>query len=123
MTLTSTITAGMNDWLSHLATRRKALLGRGAKRFATLVSPHAELEEIGAVEQGDAPVVTLTVMSGLHRGASMVLRSGAYLLGSGPDCDISLRDRAIRSHHCRLTREWFGFSILELGEENARQIA
>ena len=123
MTLTATIAASLNDWLSSLATSQKALLGRGAKRFATLVSPHAELERVGSVEQGSAPVVTLTVMSGLHRGASMALRSDEYLIGSGPDCDIALRDRAIRPHHCRLTREWFGFSILELGAGNTQQIA
>ena len=53
--------------------------------------------------------VTLTITSGLHRGASMALQSGEYLVGSGEDCDIVLRDtsgkrtRAIR-HIC-----WDGY--------------
>lgn len=114
MTFTATIATSLNDWLSNLATGRKAAFKRGAERFAALVSPVSELDTAGQIEQGGESLVTLTITSGMHRGASMALSAREYLVGSGDDCDIALRDSTVAPHHCRLTREWFGFSICDL---------
>lgn len=122
-TIATTVATGLNDWLARLATGREAALRRGAERFAALVSPDVELEKVAPPGEGTAPVVTLTVMSGLHRGATMELEAGEYLVGSGDDCDIALRDREVKPHHCRLTREWYGFSLHDLRGGNAQPIA
>jgi Inner membrane component of T3SS, cytoplasmic domain len=123
MTFGATTTDNINDWLSGFATGRKAALERGAQRFAALVSPFSELEAAHPIEGDPRVPVILNIESGLHRGASMALEGGEYLLGSGDDCDIVLRDGLVEPHHCRLTREWFGFSLCDVRGGKPQPIA
>ncbi len=122
MTYGATIAANLNDWLSGLAAGRAAAVKRGAERFASLVSPVSEGETACPVTV-EAPMVRLSITSGLHRGASMELTAQEYLIGSGEDCDIVLRDREMAPHHCQLAREWFGFAMRDLRGEKPRPIA
>lgn len=46
--------------------------------------------------------VCLKVFSGPHLGAEIVLEDGEYLIGSGEDCDILLRDGMVAPKHMRL---------------------
>jgi type III secretion system YscD/HrpQ family protein len=112
MNFGTTFTGAFNRWLSNLAAARQQLLEPGAARFASLMSPDSS-----------GPTVMLTINSGLHRGASMELTAGEYLIGSGDDCDIVLRDTVISAHHCRLVRHWFGFEVRDLRVEATRPIA
>jgi hypothetical protein len=111
MSDTASLSAILNDWLSSWAAAREGALRQAAKRFATLVSPTAELETTPAAPESGAPVAILSVSFGLHRGASMELTGQEYLVGSGDDCDIVLRDKQVAAHHCRITREWPGFTV------------
>lgn len=113
MTLATSLSGSLNDWLATVAASRKEALKRGARRFALLVSPTAELETHG-VGVDEAPVVVLRITSGVHRGAAMELSGAEYLIGSSDDCDVVLRDEAVSAHHCRLAREWSGFCVRDL---------
>jgi len=124
MTFATSLSASLNDWLATVVAGRREAFERGARRFALLVSPTAELETLhspDAVEvdapggaMGQLPAVALRITSGLHKGASMKLMSGEYLVGSSDDCDVVLRDEAVSAHHCRLVREWSGFCVRDL---------
>ena len=117
MTLATSLSGSLNDWLANVAAGRKEALKRGAQRFALLVSPTAELETRSppqGVGAGDAPAVALRIASGMHRGASLELTDSEYLIGSSDDCDVVLRDEAVSAHHCRLAREWSGFCVRDL---------
>lgn len=46
--------------------------------------------------------LTLDVLRGVHSGVSLPLEKGAYLIGSGADCDLMLSDRDVSVHHMRL---------------------
>jgi type III secretion system (T3SS) inner membrane Yop/YscD-like protein len=116
MNYAATITANLNDWLSNLVVGRKVALERSAARFASLVSPVSELE-IARPANDEAPTVMLVITTGLHRDASMELTAHDYLIGSGDDCDIILRDGGIAPHHCRLARQWYGFALHDLRGE------
>ena len=99
MTVAATITANLNDWLSGFAMLRKAIRQQGAQRFAALVAPFSQLEAVHPLGAAQQPGVVLNIASGLHRGASMTLQRREYLLGSGEDCDIVLRDSAVEPRH------------------------
>src|SRR5690348_14124644 len=117
MTSATGLSASLNEWLAALAAGRKEVLERGARRFASLVSPTVELETLqrsDGVGSDGPPVVALRITSGLHRGASMELTGSEYLVGSSDDCDVVLRDEAVSAHHCRLAREWSGFCVRDL---------
>jgi hypothetical protein len=117
MTFATSLNASLNDWLATVAAGRKEALKRGARRFALLVSPTAELETLHLPEGvgvDERPVVAFNIVSGLHRGASMELTGSEYLIGSSDDCDVVLRDAAVSAHHCRLVREWTGFCVRDL---------
>jgi|HubBroStandDraft_5_1064220.scaffolds.fasta_scaffold32057_2 type III secretion system YscD/HrpQ family protein len=111
MAFPATISASINRWLSDLAAGRNSALERGAARFASLLST-----------EKDGEAVVLTVNSGLHRGATLQLKASEYLIGSGDDCDIVLRDVAISAHHCKLFRRWFGFALHDLRLQSPRPI-
>ena len=117
MSFAASLNASLNDWLATVAAGRKEAIKRGARRFALLVSPMAGLETLHlpeGVRADEAPVVVLRITSGLHRGASMELTGSEYLIGSGDDCDVVMRDEAVSAHHCRLVREWSGFCVRDL---------
>lgn len=117
MTFATNLSGTLNDWLVTVAAGRKEALKRGARRFALLVSPAAELETPDSphgVGEGEAPAVALRITSGLHLGASLELTGSEYLIGSSDDCDVVLRDAAVSAHHCRLAREWAGFCVRDL---------
>jgi len=101
------------EFLSGFATRgaRADMQGErmraAAERFAGLISSPAVL---GAAARAQSRA-TLFVQSGLHHRASIELTADEYLLGSGDDCDIILRDACIAPQHCRLTRARSGFSL------------
>ncbi len=54
------------------------------------------------VLRNPAAPVTLDVLKGVHSGVSLPLETGAYLIGSGADCDLMLSDRDVSAHHMRL---------------------
>src|SRR5436309_3551909 len=115
--MTTGLSASLNDWLATMAAGRKEALKRGARRFALLASPAAELETLHpphGIGVDESPAVALRITSGLHRGASMPLTGLEYLIGSGDDCDVVLRDAAVSAHHCQLGREWSGFCVRDL---------
>lgn len=117
MPFATSLNASLNDWLASVAAGRKEALKQGARRFALLVSPTAELETLQLPEgEGldNCPAATFRITSGLHRGASMELTASEYLIGSGDDCDVVLSDAAVSAHHCRLVREWSGFCVRDL---------
>jgi hypothetical protein len=117
MSFATSLNASLNDWLATVAASRKEALKRGARRFALLVSPTAELETLeipAGIGADEAPAVALRITSGMHRGASMELTGSEYLVGSGDDCDVVLHDEAVSAHHCRLAREWSGFCVRDL---------
>ena len=60
---------------------------------------------------------TLTIESGLHQGATIALAARAYVIGSGDDCDIVLRDSTLAPRHCLLKRGWSGFTLQDLRDE------
>jgi Inner membrane component of T3SS, cytoplasmic domain len=102
--------------------RREPLLG-AALRFALLLSPsesrsseHAGVAESRVAESrvAESRNVTLVIASGLHRGATLELCDGAYLIGSDANCDIVLRDKPIAPRHCVLTLEASGLSLRDL---------
>lgn len=119
MTYTTTI----NDWLSNWGSGRKAALRRGAKHFATLVSPVSAMENSESVEVTAQPVVKLLITSGLHNGASMNLTADEYRIGSSSDCDIVLRDAGVAASHCLLARKWYGFAMQDLRTGKPRPVA
>lgn len=117
MPFATSLNASLNDWLASVAAGRKEALKQGARRFALLVSPTAELETLQLPEGvgvDHRPVATFRITSGLHRGASMELTGSDYLIGSSDDCDVVLSDAAVSAHHCRLAREWSGFCVRDL---------
>ena len=126
MTFATSLNASLNDWLSNLATGRKEALKRGARRFASLVSPTADLET-PRLPDGDGvaehTMTSLSITTGLHRGASMELISPEYLIGSGDDCDVVLRDAAVCAHLCRLVRDWSGFCVRDLRTGTPQPVA
>jgi hypothetical protein len=125
-----TISSILTDLLATLAAGRKSLDRRNALRFASLLSTDCELEAPNATEgsgtagQGTAELLraTLSITSGLHRGATIELTNHEYLIGSDDDCDIVLRDGALARRHCRLVRAWSGFTLHDLRTENASAI-
>ena len=112
----------VTDWLSRLAAGQTEVLMRGAERFAALTSPVHELET-ARMAGGGCLSGTLHVVSGLHRGASMELTADEYLIGSGDDCDIVLRDSHVAARHCRLARDGSGFTIRDLRAASAAPVA
>jgi hypothetical protein len=46
--------------------------------------------------------LTLDVLKGVHSGVSLPLDKGAYLIGSGADCDLMFSDSDVSAHHMRL---------------------
>jgi Inner membrane component of T3SS, cytoplasmic domain len=118
MTPGTSLNASLNEWLSNLAAGRKDVLRRAASRFASLVSPLGEFEaayHAHHMEKAtDLSGVRLTIASGLHRGAFTELTAKEYLIGSGDDCDIVLRDAQVSASHCRVVRGPFGFSVQDL---------
>ena len=101
--------------LTKLAAGRRAAFGQGARRFASLVTPHGELEQAGPQSGALVAPATLKISSGLHGGASLELTGAEYLIGCGDDCDIVLRDAHVAGRHCSLSRSWSGFSVQEIG--------
>ena len=95
-----TISTILTNLLATLAAGRKSADRRNALRFASLLSTDCELEAPNATEgpdpagHGTAELVraTLSITSGLHRGAAIELTNREYLIGSDDDCDIVLRD-------------------------------
>jgi type III secretion system YscD/HrpQ family protein len=69
------------------------------------------------------PKATLTVDSGLHRGAVLVLAGDEHLVGSADDCDIVLRDTPVAAHHCRVVRDWSGLSVRDVRAETPHTVA
>ncbi len=78
--------------------------------------------EVAREEPVRAAAATLIVTSGLHRGASIELTGREYLIGSDEDCDIVLRDAQVAPRHCRLVREWRGFSLQDIRTEPPQPI-
>jgi hypothetical protein len=118
---TATLTVTLTDLLSRFATRGSARLRQGAARFATLVGAPCELENAQPV--GSAlTAATLRITSGLHRGATLELTALEYTIGSSDECDIVLRDPSLAPRHCRLKREWRGFTLHDLRNEESRPI-
>jgi hypothetical protein len=115
---TATITNALTDWLSAFAMRRSAQLAQGARRFASLINTACELETASPVVSGLAPA-KLSVDSGLHRGATMELTGTEYVIGSGDDCDVVLHDASFAARHCVLRREWSGFALRDLQNDQA----
>ena len=121
---TVTISTALTNLLARLAARRKSIDHRSALRFASL-STDCELENPMATEgpsTAELPRATLSITSGLHRGAAIVLTNREYVIGSGDDCDIVLRDGTLARRHCRLIRAWSGFSLQDLRTENPQPI-
>ncbi|WP_018238596.1 FHA domain-containing protein [Ensifer sp. BR816] len=54
------------------------------------------------VLRNSAAPLTLDVLKGVHSGVCLPLEKGAYLIGSGADCDLMLSDRDVSAHHMRL---------------------
>ncbi len=46
--------------------------------------------------------ILLKVLSGLQSGAEVVLEAGTYVVGSGPEDDLQLRDASLKAQHARL---------------------
>ncbi len=61
-----------------------------------------------------APTYLLKVLSGPHQGAEVSLREGAYLVGSGEDCDIVLSDRLLAARHFELAVAANGIELVPL---------
>jgi hypothetical protein len=119
---TATLTITLTDLLSRFATRGSAHLRQSAARFATLVGAPCELENERPV--GSAlTAATLRITSGLHRGATLDLTALEYTIGTGEDCDIVLRDPSLAPRHCRLKREWRGFTLQDLRNDASGLIA
>lgn len=80
--------------------------------------------ELEAPREEAAPLAeaTLFVASGLHQGARIELTAREYLIGSDEDCDIVLHDAQVAPRHCRLIREWSGFSLQDIRAEPAQKI-
>ena len=115
MSFTTSLNTTLTDWLAGLAAGRRAGLERNARRFASLTSLAAEMETTpGATQEIDSPRAILSITSGLHRGALLELTAPEYLIGSGDDCDIVLRDGHVAARHCRLARRWSGFEVRDL---------
>jgi hypothetical protein len=55
--------------------------------------------------QDQAPVLALSVISGVHRGVTYALESRDCRIGSAPDADIVLRDAGVAAEHARLRLE------------------
>ena len=101
------------DWLARMSAGRGAALVRGAQRFTALLSPLNPLETERPALHPDL-ALSLRIDSGLHQGASLELLQADYVIGSAEDCDIVLRDPNVAARHCRLTREWSGFTVRDL---------
>jgi hypothetical protein len=109
------------DWLSRLMTRRQGTLAQKARHFVALLASTSDLETAREVALGHL-TTTLRITSGLHRGASMELTAGDYLLGCAEDCDIVLRGTEVAARHCRLTRDWSGMTVLDLRPAVAQSV-
>jgi hypothetical protein len=124
MALATGLNTALTDWLAALASGRRATLESCARRFASLLSSASELESAPVDEQAiDWPGAILSITSGLHRGATLELTAREYLVGSGDDCDVVLRDRHVAAHHCRLARKWSGFEVRDLRTDEPQVIA
>jgi len=69
---------------------------------------------------------TLNIASGLHRGAMIELlderaneAAREYVLGSGDECDIVLRDASLAPRHCVLKQEWSGLTLRDLRDDQS----
>jgi hypothetical protein len=116
----ATIVTRLNELLSQVAA--PAQLGQHARRFAALLSPTCELETVAPVV-GELAKATLTIGSGLHRGAVIELVANEYVIGTDEECDIVLRDPSLEPRHVVLKRGWSGFTLHPLREEKSQPIA
>jgi hypothetical protein len=123
-----TLTATLNEMLSQWSARREAgeggvsALASAARRFATQVASPAPLEAAPNAERVPLTRATLSVVSGVHRGACLDLTEREYLIGSDAECDIVLQDPAIAARHVTVAREWSGFTVRDLRAEKTPPI-
>ncbi len=55
--------------------------------------------------------ILLKVLAGIHAGGEFPLRDGAYIIGSGNDCDIVLSDDGVADIHARLVVQEGNFTL------------
>lgn len=55
-----------------------------------------------------APALELRILSGMHAGARVALKDGAYLIGSQADCDLVLTDEGVLPEHAYLSPQGNG---------------
>jgi hypothetical protein len=122
---TATLSKTLNDFLSRVATQRKLFDIPDARRLAVLTRDAvlAAFSPIGAADDPCDGRATLTITSGLHRGAFIELTAREYVIGSSDDCDIVLRDVGLEPRHCRLTRRWNGFALHDLRTAEPRAVS
>lgn len=100
------------------AAARLDALGR---RFARSISEPVERIHEDDIEKHVS--VTLTVASGLHRGASLELHNGTYFIGSDAGCDIVLRDKSMAPRHARIHCRASGCTLHDVRAESPTAIA
>lgn len=112
--------AVLTQFLSSFSARRNPVAhteregrARGA-RFAELLSTSDLADRSAAVAEPPSGA-KLTIDSGLHRGATIDLSGGEYLIGASSECDIVLRDAGIASRQWRLVCEAGSYSMWEVG--------
>ncbi len=62
------------------------------------------------------------VIAGPDRGRSAALRSGGLVIGSAPDCDLALTDRAVSSRHLEIQASGDGFLLRDMGSTNGTRV-
>ena len=71
----------------------------------------------GRRETGSAVAVSVVVLSGAERGASVPLR-GKVQVGKAPENDLVLSEESVSRQHCEITRVPGGIRIRDLGSTN-----
>jgi transcriptional regulator with GAF, ATPase, and Fis domain len=71
----------------------------------------------GRRETGSAVAVSVVVLSGAERGASVPLR-GKVHVGKAPENDLVLSEESVSRQHCEITRVPGGIRIRDLGSTN-----
>ena len=71
----------------------------------------------GRRETGSSVAVSVVVLSGAERGASVPLR-GKVHVGKAPENDLVLSEESVSRQHCEITRVPGGIRIRDLGSTN-----
>jgi hypothetical protein len=100
--------------------------GRAAPARVCLPTVDSKGTESIVLAPGDERLLVraakVEVIAGPDRGRSAALRSGGLVIGSAPDCDLALTDRAVSSRHLEIQASGDGFLLRDMGSTNGTRV-